>query len=155
MHKKSIVKKKLIAAVLALSVLTGCAQQDTTPASGSDNTSSIKDRFEAGKTEQNDDKEQIDEDIITETDTEEEKKQSSTNSQYTPYTRDRKAFENDDTNTYTQTVMVYMVGSDLESSYGNASIDLSEMVAAQPDIENNNVVVFTGGASEFTNTCVR
>lgn len=151
MHKKSIVEKKLIAAILALSVLTGCAQQDAAPASGSDNTSSIKDRFEAGNTGQNDGEEQIDEDIIAETDTEAdtEKKQSSTNSQYTPYTRDRKAFENDDTNTYTQTVMVYMVGSDLESSYGNASIDLSEMVAAQPDIENNNVVVFTGGASEW------
>ncbi len=58
-------------------------------------------------------------------------------------------FENDDTNTYTHTVMVYMVGSDLESNYGSASADLAEMFAAKPDLENNNVVVFTGGASQW------
>ena len=47
-------------------------------------------------------------------------------------------FENDDTDTYTHTVMVYMVGSDLESNYGSASADLAEMFAAKPDLENNN-----------------
>lgn len=149
MHKKSIAKKKLAAIVLAFSVLTGCAQQDVAPASGSDATSSIKDRFEAGSTEHGAADEPAQEADETDTDTKEEKKQTSISSQYTPYTRDRKDFTNDDTNTYTQTVMVYMVGSDLESSYGNASIDLSEMVAAHPDVENNNVVVFTGGASEW------
>lgn len=29
-----------------------------------------------------------------------------------------------------QTIMIYMVGSDLESSYGNASLDMDEMEAA-------------------------
>ncbi|MBQ8823729.1 MAG: hypothetical protein IJZ64_00685, partial [Ruminococcus sp.] len=50
---------------------------------------------------------------------------------------------------YSQTIMVYMVGSDLESKYGNASLDMQEMQEAMPDIENNNIIVYAGGASEW------
>lgn len=50
---------------------------------------------------------------------------------------------------YAQTIMVYMVGSDLESQYGNATLDLEEMMAAGADTEHNNIVVYTGGASEW------
>ena len=57
-------------------------------------------------------------------------------------------FEYDD-NIYSHTIMVYMVGSDLESNYGSASVDLAEMFSAKPDLENNNIVVFTGGASQW------
>lgn len=145
MHKKTIAKKKLIAAILALSVLTGCAQQNTAT-TNSDSTTSVKDRFEAAK---NDDVQNEEADTDAETDTDSKTDQSPAAGSTTSYTRDRKEFVNDDTNTYTQTVMVYMVGSDLESSYGSASVDLGEMIEAQPDVENNNVVVFTGGASEW------
>ena len=48
-----------------------------------------------------------------------------------------------------QTIMIYMVGSDLESSYGNASLDMDEMEAAGVDTAHNNVIVYAGGASEW------
>lgn len=45
------------------------------------------------------------------------------------------------------TVMVYMVGSNLETEGGAASADLMEMVGAGVDLSRTNVVVMTGGAS--------
>lgn len=48
-----------------------------------------------------------------------------------------------------QTIMIYMVGSDLESDYGNASLDLEEMAASGADTVHNNIVVYTGGAKEW------
>ena len=48
-----------------------------------------------------------------------------------------------------QTIMVYLVGSDLESDYGNASLDLDEMEAAGVDTAHNNILVYAGGASEW------
>ncbi len=52
---------------------------------------------------------------------------------------------------YTQTIMIYMVGSDLESSYGAATADLAEMEEALPDPGDNHIVVCAGGASEWKN----
>lgn len=48
-----------------------------------------------------------------------------------------------------ETVMIYMVGSDLESYYGNASLDMNEMEAAGVDTAHNNVIVYAGGASKW------
>ena len=48
------------------------------------------------------------------------------------------------------TVMVYMIGSDLESKQGLASADLEEMMAAELG-EHVNVVVQTMGARQWTN----
>ena len=48
-----------------------------------------------------------------------------------------------------QTIMVYLVGSDLESDYGNASLDLDEMETAGVDTAHNNILVYAGGASEW------
>lgn len=48
-----------------------------------------------------------------------------------------------------ETIMVYMVGSNLESEYGNASIDMEEMMDAGVDTEHNNIVVYTGGAADW------
>ena len=48
-----------------------------------------------------------------------------------------------------QTIMLYMVGSDLESDYGSASLDLDEIEAAGVDTLHNNVIVYAGGASEW------
>lgn len=48
-----------------------------------------------------------------------------------------------------ETIMVYMVGSNLESEYGNATIDMEEMMSAGVDTEHNNIVVYTGGAADW------
>ncbi len=48
-----------------------------------------------------------------------------------------------------ETIMVYMVGSDLESEYGNATLDMEEMMASDFDTENNNLVIYTGGAADW------
>ncbi|MBQ9134602.1 MAG: hypothetical protein IJX66_00755 [Lachnospiraceae bacterium] len=48
-----------------------------------------------------------------------------------------------------QTIMIYLVGSDLESEHGSATLDLKEIMEAGVDTEHNNVVVYTGGASEW------
>lgn len=55
----------------------------------------------------------------------------------------------DSTEVLSQTIMVYMVGSDLESCNGSASMDLQEMMDATVDTNTNNIVVYTGGASEW------
>lgn len=50
---------------------------------------------------------------------------------------------------YAQTIMIYMVGSDLESAYAAGSYDLLEMLSAEADVTYNNVVIYTGGASQW------
>lgn len=45
-----------------------------------------------------------------------------------------------------KTILMYIVGSDLESSNNNASRDLREILDADVDIDNCNVVAFTGGS---------
>ncbi|MGN0631024.1 MAG: clostripain-related cysteine peptidase [Ruminococcus sp.] len=55
---------------------------------------------------------------------------------------------------YSQTIMVYMVGSDLESRYGAATADLAEMEKALPDSGENNIVVCAGGASAWQNSVI-
>lgn len=48
------------------------------------------------------------------------------------------------------TILVYMVGSDLESGGGGyASTDLREMIGSGVDFDNVNVVVYTGGANRW------
>ena len=47
------------------------------------------------------------------------------------------------------TVMIYMVGSDLESDYNCASLDLQEIMASGVDTSDCNVVVYTGGCSRW------
>lgn len=45
-----------------------------------------------------------------------------------------------------QTIMIYMVGSNLESQNGLATLDLGEIIESDADINKCNVVVFTGGS---------
>ena len=47
------------------------------------------------------------------------------------------------------TVMVYLVGSDLETNNGAASADLLEMVNSGYDFEHKNLLVMTGGAKAW------
>ena len=51
--------------------------------------------------------------------------------------------------TDTMTVMIYMCGADLESEDGSASEDLNEMVKYATIDEKVNVIVQTGGTSEW------
>lgn len=49
------------------------------------------------------------------------------------------------------TVMVYMTGSDLESTAGAASKDLSEMIAAMHGAQATRVLVYAGGSKYWAN----
>lgn len=48
------------------------------------------------------------------------------------------------------TLMIYMCGSDLESEYGTASVDINEILSADIS-ENVNVLIQTGGCVDWTN----
>lgn len=48
------------------------------------------------------------------------------------------------------TLMIYMCGSDLESEYGTASVDINEILSADIS-ENLNIVIETGGCTDWTN----
>lgn len=48
------------------------------------------------------------------------------------------------------TLMIYMCGSDLESKYGTASVDINEILSADIS-ENVNVLIQTGGCVDWTN----
>lgn len=45
-----------------------------------------------------------------------------------------------------KTLMIYLVGSDLESESGAATLDMEEIKASGVDTEKNTVLVYTGGA---------
>lgn len=47
------------------------------------------------------------------------------------------------------TIMVYIVGSNLESRYGAATNDIKEMIGAGLDFGRNNLLVYTGGAKRW------
>lgn len=51
------------------------------------------------------------------------------------------------------TVMVYMNGSNLESGYGAATLDLQEMIDAEIG-DDLNLIVFTGGTSSWQNDII-
>ena len=48
------------------------------------------------------------------------------------------------------TVMVYMVGSNLESNLGNGTADIREMEAAGLDYDKANLILYTGGSRRWT-----
>ncbi len=48
------------------------------------------------------------------------------------------------------TIMVYVVGSNLESHYGAATNDINEMIASGMDYGRNNLLVYTGGSKRWT-----
>ncbi len=52
------------------------------------------------------------------------------------------------------TLMVYMCGADLESSYGCGTSDLQEMINAKIANKNVNLLVYTGGAKKWKNNVV-
>ncbi|MCL2580354.1 MAG: clostripain-related cysteine peptidase [Oscillospiraceae bacterium] len=49
------------------------------------------------------------------------------------------------------TVMIYMIGSDLESLEGAATLDIEEMLGSGLDAEKINVILLTGGTNRWQN----
>ena len=49
----------------------------------------------------------------------------------------------------THTVMIYMIGSNLESRMGNATRDIEEMISAGLSYESVNVLLYTGGSRRW------
>ena len=54
----------------------------------------------------------------------------------------------------TKTIMLYMVGSDLESNFGAASSDLEEISSSLPNLDEINVVIYLGGSESYYNSYV-
>lgn len=52
------------------------------------------------------------------------------------------------------TLMIYMVGSDLEAKGGSGTKDLEEILNSQVDLTYNNVLVYAGGAKKWHNDAV-
>ena len=51
----------------------------------------------------------------------------------------------------TRTIMIYMVGSDLESKYGIATADLNSFIPSKIDLEKTNILLYTGGTESWKN----
>ncbi len=49
------------------------------------------------------------------------------------------------------TIMIYMIGSNLESRYASATSDIEEMEAANVDYKKNNVLIYAGGSRRWNN----
>ena len=53
-----------------------------------------------------------------------------------------------------RTMMIYMIGSDLESEYAAASMDIEEMMKSGIDYKNVNVLIYTGGTKNWVNDSI-
>lgn len=50
-----------------------------------------------------------------------------------------------------RTIMIYMIGSNLESEYASASTDIQEMLASDVNFDDVNVLIYTGGSKKWFN----
>lgn len=50
-----------------------------------------------------------------------------------------------------RTIMIYMIGSDLESKYLAATKDINEIIDSSIDYDDINIIVYTGGAKRWHN----
>ena len=50
----------------------------------------------------------------------------------------------------TRTVLIYMIGSDLESQYGAATMDINEILYSNFDEDSLNIYIYTGGSKNGT-----
>ncbi len=50
-----------------------------------------------------------------------------------------------------RTIMIYMIGSDLESQYAAASSDIEEIKSSGVDFDDVNILIYTGGAKKWIN----
>ena len=49
------------------------------------------------------------------------------------------------------TLMIYMVGSDLEAKSGAGTNDMKEILESQVDLDYNNILIYAGGAKKWHN----
>lgn len=54
----------------------------------------------------------------------------------------------------TRTILIYMIGSNLESEHGCATLDLNEMFASKFNQEDVNILIYTGGAKNWRNDVI-
>lgn len=54
-------------------------------------------------------------------------------------------------NEKSKTIMIYMVGSDLESESGIATSDLNGIIPSEINLKKTNILLYTGGTSEWKN----
>ncbi len=54
----------------------------------------------------------------------------------------------------TRTIMVYMIGSNLESEYKAASMDIEEILATNYNEDDVNILIYTGGSKKWKNQSV-
>ncbi len=52
------------------------------------------------------------------------------------------------------TILIYMNGTDLESEYGCATLDIEEMINSKFDVNNINLLLLTGGTSTWHNNII-
>lgn len=64
----------------------------------------------------------------------------------------RVAAPNDASGARGLTLMVYIIGSDLEGRNGAATADIVEMMGSGFDFQNNNLVIMTGGTTQWRKT---
>ncbi len=50
-----------------------------------------------------------------------------------------------------RTIMIYMIGSDLESGYGAASADIEEIKSSGVNFDDVNILIYTGGSKKWYN----
>lgn len=48
-----------------------------------------------------------------------------------------------------RTIMIYMIGSDLEAEYAAASLDINEISNSGADFSKNNILIYTGGSKKW------
>lgn len=54
----------------------------------------------------------------------------------------------------TRTIMVYMIGSNLESEYKAASMDIEEILATNYNEDDVNILIYTGGSKKWKNPSI-
>ena len=59
--------------------------------------------------------------------------------------------KNEDSQSGTKTLMIYMCGSDLESGGGIATSNLQDLVSSKIDYENINIILCAGGSNKWYN----
>ena len=148
MRKPSSKKRKILSLLLAASLMvSGCAgcsagagaPSESGAASGSDSTEgAVQQGEEIGEEAQGEYARAM-----------AKKSQSSENSDPTISSITASDGKNNGAKKKACTVMIYMVGSNLESRLGNATKDLEEIDGAGLGFENYNVIVYTGGSARW------
>lgn len=152
---KSIMYKRIVAAILCVLLLvlclgqTACGTQDGSGLAGifSNDGQNSLDGLAASSAESSDPSEYAD-DAPYGTN----RKLAATGQQFTVestklYLTDEMDTEKEKTGEYT--LMIYLLGSNLESRFGSATSDLCELIDAGVDPEKVNILVYTGGSRRW------